>query len=283
MEMDVLAAIKQRVSVRSYADRPVDGALLDGLLERARSAEHVTGVPPRVALVSGVEETQRVLTFIVGAYGLVQTPPHLLVGVMPEESEIARLDLGYVLEQVVLEATRLGLGTCWVTGTYDAGRAGDAVGLTSGEVAAAVCALGYPTEGGWGRLHSRTVRRLARGHRRKPLSEIVFSGSWEGPWSPDDAAPELVAALEHARLAPSAANLQPWRFIVKPDYVALALVRPAPIDGGIVMAHLALASAALGRAGRWEVRLGDRALAQACGLPRGVTPVATFTPGTLPA
>ena len=275
--MDVLAAIKQRVSVRSYADRAVDRPLLERLLEFARSAGHVTGVPPRVALVSGVEQTMHVLTSIVGAYGLVQNPPHLLVGVLPEESEIARLDLGYVLEQAVLEATRLGLGTCWVTGTYSAGRAGDAVGLSAGEVAAAVCALGYPTESGWGRLHSHTVRRLARGHRRKPLSGIVFSGSWGEPWSPDDAAPELVAALEHARLAPSAANLQPWRFIVKPDYVTLALVRPAPIDGGIVMAHLALASAALGRAGRWEVRLGDRTLAQACGLPRGVTPVATFT------
>jgi hypothetical protein len=144
-------------------------------------------------------------------------------------------------------------------------------------VAAAVCALGYPTEGGWGRFHSRAVRRLARGHWRKPLSEIVFSESWGQPWPADDAAPELVAALEHARLAPSAVNLQPWRFIVKPDYIALALIRRAPIDGGIVMAHLALASASLGRAGRWEVRLGDPALAQACGLPRGVVPVATFT------
>jgi len=275
--MDVLTAIKQRTSVRSYADRAVEAAVLDRLLEHARTADRVTGVPPRVALVSGVERTMRVLTSIVGAYGLVQNPPHLLVGVLPEESEIARLDLGYVLEQAVLEATRLGLGTCWVTGTYNAGRAGDAVGLAPGEVAAAVCALGYPTEGSWGRLHSHVVRRLARGHRRKPLSEIVFSESWGEPWSPDDAAPELVAALEQARLAPSAVNLQPWRFIVKSGYVALALVRPAPIDGGIVMAHLALASAALGGAGRWEVRLGDPALAQACGLPRGITPVATFT------
>ena len=275
--MDVLAAIRQRTSVRSYADRAVEAAVLDRLLEHARTADHVTGVPPRVALVSGVAQTRRVLTFIVGAYGLVQNPPHLLVGVLPEESQIARLDLGYVLEEVVLEATGLGLGTCWVTGTYDAGRAGDAVGMAPGEVAAAVCALGYPTEGGWGRFHSRAVRRLARGHRRKPLSEIVFSGSWGEPWSADEAAPELVAALEQARLAPSAVNLQPWRFIVRRGYVALALVRPAPIDGGIVMAHLALASAALGRAGRWEVRLGDPTLAQECGLPRRVTPVATFT------
>ena len=283
-EMDVLAAIQQRVSVRSYADRAMGPDLLERLLALSDTAGHLTGVPPRIALVSGVAQTRHILTYMIGSYGLVQNPPHLLVGVLPEESDAARLDLGYVLEQVVLEATRLGIGTCWVTGSYDAQRAGDAVRLAPGEVAAAVCALGYPAEDRWGRFHSRTVRRLASGHRRKPLTEIVFSRRWGEPWSPEDAdgstepaeVPPLVTVLEHARLAPSATNRQPWRFIVRPDHVALALVRPAPIDAGIVMVHFALASAALGRKGRWKVRLGDATLAEECGLPKGVIPVATF-------
>ncbi|MFQ6100114.1 MAG: nitroreductase family protein [Anaerolineae bacterium] len=274
--MDVLTAIRRRMSVRSYGDRTVEPALLERLLALAGTADHLTEVPPRAALVSGVERTHRILTYMIGFYGLVQNPPHLLVGVLPEESGAARLDLGYVLEQVVLEATRLGLGTCWVTGSYDAQRAGEAVGLAPGEVAAAVCALGYPDEGRWGRFHSRTVRQLAGGHRRKLLAEIVFSGRWGEPWSPDGADPALVGVLEYARLAPSASNRQPWRFIVGPDRAVLALVRAAPIDGGIVMAHFALASAALGRAGQWEVRLGDATLARECKLPKGVIPVATF-------
>ncbi|MBE9508699.1 MAG: nitroreductase family protein [Chloroflexi bacterium] len=275
-EVGTLAAIQRRVSVRSYGDCPVDPALIERLLALAGAADHLTDTPPRVALVSGVERTRQVLTYMVGSYGLVRNPPCLLVGVLPKEGDEARLDLGYVLEQVVLEATWLGLGTCWVTGSYDAQRAGDAVGLSPGEVAAAVCALGYADEGRWGRLHSSTVRRLAGGHRRKPLEEIVFSGHWGEPWSSGDADPKLVAALEHARLAPSATNRQAWRFIVRADCVALALVRPAPIDGGIVMAHFALASAALGREGRWEVRLGDAALARECGLPDDVIAVAVF-------
>lgn len=274
--MDVLVAIQRRASVRSYADRPLEPALLERLLALPDTADYLTRVPPRVALVSGVERTRRVLTYMIGSYGLVQNPPYLLAGVLPQENDAARLDLGYVLEQVVLEATRLGLSTCWITGSYDAQRAGEAVGLAPGEVAAAVCALGYPDEGRWGRFHSRTVRRLAGGHRRKPLTEIVFSGRWGQPWSPDGTDPTLVAALEHARLAPSATNRQPWRFIITSDHVALALVRPVPIDGGIVMAHLALASAALGREGQWEMRLGDDELARECGLPRGVIPVAVF-------
>jgi hypothetical protein len=42
------------------------------------------------------------------------------------------------------------------------------------------------------------------------------------------------------------------------------------------MAHFALASAALGYDGRWEVRLGDVTLAQECALPKGAVPVAVF-------
>jgi nitroreductase len=275
-ESNILDAIQGRVSVRSYDDRPVELVLLDRLLKLGRTAGHLTDVPPRVALVSGAERTQRVLTYMIGSYGLVRTPPHLLVGILPEDGAEARLDLGYVLEQVVLDATRVGLGTCWVTGSYDARRAGDAVGLAPGEVAAAVCALGYPGGNRWGRFHSRAVRRLAGGHKRKPLTNIVFSGRWGEPWSPDGADPTLATVLEHARLAPSARNGQPWRFIIRPEDIVLALVRPAPIDAGIVMAHVALATAALEREGQWEVRLGDTTLMHECGLPRGMIPVAAF-------
>lgn len=273
---DILAVMRRRVSTRSYTGRPVDRSLVGQLLQSIAMADQLTAVPPRVELISGVERTGRVLTFVVGSYGLLRNVPHLLAGVLPTENDVARVDLGYVLEQVVLEATRLGLGTCWVTGTYDPQSAGDAVDLAPGEVAAAVCALGRPSETRLGRFHSRTVQRLAGSRRRRPLTEIVFSERWGEAWAPERADPALVSVLDHARIAPSATNRQPWRFIVMPDGVALALIRPKPIDAGIVMAHVALASAAVGRPGRWAMRLGDVALAQEWGLPKGVLPVGVF-------
>lgn len=274
--MDTLAAIHQRVSVRSYADRSVDPALLERLLAFARNRDPLTDAGPRIDLLSGVEQVERVLTFMVGSYGLVQNAPHLLVGILPEESDRARIDLGFVLEQVVLEATRFDLGTCWITGSYDADHAGDAVELEAGEMAAAVCALGHPAEQGYGRLHTKIVRRLAGGHKRKPLTDIVFSTSWGESWTPEEADPTLVTVLKHARLAPSAHNSQPWRFIADAQDIALALFKPRFIDAGIVMSHVSLAAAAVDRPGRWEMQLGDRTLAQDLDLPPGVTPVATF-------
>ncbi|TET48850.1 MAG: hypothetical protein E3J64_10465 [Anaerolineales bacterium] len=274
--LDVLAAIRERQSVRSYADRLVASSTLQQLLDFAAAAPHVTGVPPRVALVSGVEKTEHILTHIVGSYGLVRNAPHLLVAAMPDGTPQAQIDVGYVLEQLVLEATHLGLGTCWITGTYDAERAGETIGLASGEIAGAVCSLGYAADGVLDRLHDTTIRRLAGGHRRKPLREIAFSQSWAQEWDASEADSNLVEALDCARLAPSASNRQPWRFVVAHQQVSLALVRPNYFDAGIVMSHLALASAALGHPGRWELRLADAAWVRELGTPAGVIPIATF-------
>jgi nitroreductase len=274
--MNLLQAIEHRVSTRSYDKRAVEAGLLRRLITLSKAASRLTDVPLRVELISGVEKTQRILTYMIGSYGLVLTPPHVLVGVIPSENATARVDLGYVLEQTVLEASRLELGTCWITGSYDAERAGDAVGLASGEEAAAIIALGRPSQGGWGRVHTGTIRRLAGGHKRKPLKDIVFSDRWGEPWSADGADPILTSILEHARLAPSAVNRQPWRFIVRSHDIMLALVQPKPIDAGIVMAHVALAAEALGREGRWAMHWGDAALAQVCGMPQGVIPVGRF-------
>ena len=59
--VDALAAIRRRMSVRSYSGRPVEPALLERLVALSGTADHLTGVSPRIALVNGVEQTQRVL------------------------------------------------------------------------------------------------------------------------------------------------------------------------------------------------------------------------------
>lgn len=277
--MDVPTSVRLRHSTRRYSDRVVNEQVLEHLLAFAAAAEHLTWPGVRVALVCGREQVAGVLARYAGIYGLVQGAPHLLTGLLPEETDLARLDLGYVLEQVVLEATRLGLATCWITGSYHPDQATRVVRMAPGEIVAAVAALGYPRPDRWARLHDRVARRLAGGHRRRPLETLVHAGRWGQPWSPQQADPAMVEILECARLAPSAGNAQPWRFVMRTGELTLALVEPAPIDGGIVMAHVALAAADLGLPGRWTIRLGDPELAAALSLPMPVVPVGTFSFG----
>jgi nitroreductase len=230
-------------------------------------------------LVDGQERVAEILSRFAGVYGLVRGAPHLLIGVLPQDSRVTRLDLGYVLEQVVLEATRLEVDTCWMTGSYSPDRAAEEVETEPGEIVAGAVALGYGREDAWARLHDGTIRRLVAAQRRLPLEQLVFTGRWGEPWSPEGASPALVEVLDCARLAPSAHNRQPWRFVVQRDKVSMALVEPAPIDGGIAMAHVMLAAADVGRSGDWVVRFGEGALAQELALPPSVAPVGYYTWG----
>lgn len=273
--MDIQAAIRLRHSTRRYADRTVPPATLEGLLAGAASVEQPARTGVRVTLVSGQRRVASILARYAGVYGLVQGAPHLLVGVLSQDTDLARLDLGYVLEHVVLEATRLGVATCWMTGSYDPRQAARIAGTGPGERVGAAIAVGYPKEDPLARLHDHTVRRLVAGQHRKPLAELVFAGRWGQRWSPQQVDPFLVEALECARLAPSARNRQPWRFVVG-EQLHLALVEPAPVDGGIVMAHVALVARTTRGTGRWSVRWGDCALAAALNLPATAIPVGSF-------
>lgn len=278
-------AIRRRHSTRRYTDQPVPGKVLEHLLAFAAGAAHLAEPLCRVTVVNGRERVARILARYLGIYGLVQGAPHLLVGLVQENDTRSLLDLGYVLEQVVLEATRLGLATCWMTGSYHPERAADEIERSPEESVAATVALGYPREDPLARLHDETVRRLAGAHRRRPLSEIVFDRKWGRPWAPEEADPALVEVLECARLAPSAKNQQPWRFVVEGSAggprpaLHLFLTVPAPIDAGIVMAHVTRSAAEVGWAGRWILQdLPGMITGSIPPAPSWAIPVGTFIP-----
>ena len=275
-EWSLLQAIRLRQSTRRYSDRHVGDDQLQYLLEFASRVRHIHTPGIRVDLVDGQEQAARVLARYAGVYGLVQGAPHLLIGLLPEDTDEARLDLGFVLEQVVVEATRLGLATCWMTGSYHPGLAAREIELQEGEIVAAAVSLGYPRSDQRARLHDGLIRRIVRATRKRPLEEICFEGRWGHGWKPEEADPLLVELLEYARLAPSAHNGQPWRFLVNRDRISLTLISAQPIDAGITMAHVELAAGELDVAGYWEPRLGDPSLGRDLGLPLSVIPVGVF-------
>ena len=64
-------------------------------------------------------------------------------GPAPDDVQAAA---GYLGEAFILEATRLGLGTCWIAGSFDKDGAADLADLAPGEQVIAVAPLGYPTQ-----------------------------------------------------------------------------------------------------------------------------------------
>ena len=241
-----LGVIGRRRSRRAFDGIPAEPWELERveqLLERWRPYPDA-----RVVLVE--EPSANVFTGIVGSYGRVHDAPHVLVFLADQSTDFADQHIGYTGEAVILEATRLGLGTCWIGGFFNARKAADLISLRPGERVLAVSPLGYAARRA--SLTERTMAGLAGAHHRKPVRELAPDASharWPA-WA--------VASVETARLAPSAVNRQPWRFrfedgglvLAKDNFVETPKVTKR-LDIGIAMLHAELAATVHGVDGVW--------------------------------
>jgi hypothetical protein len=98
-------------------------------------------------------------------------------------------------------------------------------------------------------IQEKLMISVGRLHKRKQLSDLV-TGIPDRDW--------MGKALEAARLAPSAVNRQPWRFVIGDNSIAVRLDKKKDtskisrrLDCGIAMLHLELGARHAGAAGKW--------------------------------
>jgi nitroreductase len=85
------------------------------------------------------------------------------------------VDVSIALDHIVLAATELGLGTCWV-GIFDAAKLKEALGIPGSQRIIALTPLGYPADGM--SVRERLSRMAAGSKRRKPIEEILHFEQW---------------------------------------------------------------------------------------------------------
>jgi nitroreductase len=253
--MDLSAAWYDAIAVRTSQRRYAPTPLADDVVARLRVFCAADRASPgaRLAVIDGGAD--RLFTGILGSYGAVAGAPlaAAFVGWEGHEGEV-----GYLGEAFVLEATALGLGTCWIAGTFDKELADDLVALEPGERVMAVTPLGAPLERR--PRGERLMRRVMKASDRLPLETIApgLDGSAGGGPTRGGAAWPAWArtAVAAARLAPSGVNRQPWRF--RYDESGLVLTRAAklywtaPLDFGIARLHAELGAAHEGVRGVWQ-------------------------------
>lgn len=159
--------------------------------------------------------------------------------------------VGYVGEGVILEAVALGLSTCWVGMTFHSGGVTEAMKIEPHEKVLAITPLGYRTDEPT--RDDRIMRALSRHHKREPLDKLCSGLKQQACplWAKD--------ALEAAQLAPSAANRQPWRFLLADDSITITVDRyrdthgiSRRLDCGVAMMHVELGARHAGVSGHWE-------------------------------
>jgi hypothetical protein len=157
----------------------------------------------------------------------------------------------------------LGLGTCWLGGTFQLGRFAQAIGLQEGELLPTISPVGYPAQ--QKSFTERMIRWSAGSDNRKPWSDIFFAGNFSQSLTQSQAG-KYAEALENLRLAPSTSNKQPWRILrdVKQNtfhfylsrafgYNLMRNVSLQDIDLGIAICHFALTVQEIGIMGRWQI------------------------------
>jgi len=267
MEND-LELIQKRISVRTYDKNKPVAPEARARLEELVSASHTgpMGNTVRFRLLDLGELLQREMRRL-GTYGFIRGARLYLLGAVPDR-EGSMEDLGYCMEKLILEATALNLGTCWLAGTFRRSSFARQMELNEGELLPAITPVGYPAS--QKRLLERMMKAGAGSRRRKPWRELFFTYDGQTPLTKEDAG-VYCDALEAVRLAPSAANRQPWRiFKEKEDNFHLYLketplfnramgkIRTQNIDMGIAMCHFELAAKEKGVNARWKKKTVER-------------------------
>ena len=263
--MDARELIDRRYSCRTYLERPISDPDRDALTAfMARKTAGPLGSDVRFGLIDASSDDEGALKRL-GTYGFIKGARGFLLGAVrkgPGDLE----DYGYLLEEVILHATGLGLGTCWLGGTFTrstfTSRFG---GVGRDETIPAVVSIGYPGDDGAGRIRERE-----QGARRFPPDELFFAGEWAEPLG-RERADGYGEALEAVRMAPSATNKQPWRIVRRggdwhfylvrtkgygkgsPWFKLLRIADLQRVDLGIAMCHFDLVARESGCDGRWVV------------------------------
>lgn len=255
----VTEIIKVRCSYRAYDGRPLEPAARDALQAQLEAPQRGPfGNEVRLVLLGERRPSEQPRKL--GTYGVISGAPCFLVGSV-REGQHALEDFGHVFERVVLAATDLGLGTCWLGGTFKRDQFGMALGAGSDEIVPAVSPVGYPR--GRRSLVDSVFRWAAASKKRKPWSDLFFDNDLSTPLT-EEAAGSYATALEMVRLGPSASNRQPWRLVRAGDGFHLYLQRTPGYQGrfsvdlqrldmGIATCHFELTARELGLAGRWRV------------------------------
>jgi len=172
--MDV---IKVRRSIRYMKPDAIPQEHILDILEAARLAPSWANRQCwRFVVVQDAEKRKALATCGGPPEAMNHAPVTIVACALPQDSghrygqDYYLVDMGIAVEHLILEATALGLGTCWV-GVFDADRVRAILGIPSEVKVVALIPVGYPSQ-------ERPPRP------RKSLEEIAFWDAWP------DAAPQ---------------------------------------------------------------------------------------------
>jgi len=183
--MSILDIIRARHSVRRYLDTPVEEEKILQILEAARLAPSWRNQQCWKFIVIKDPLVRKNIIQQTGTYnqGWLGSAPTIIVACGdPAASGIKNnqnyylVDVAIAVEHLVLAATELGLGTCWI-GTFDAEKMKEILNIPQHIEIVMLTPLGYPTEKEG--LVGKIARTVVRSKKRKDIEQIFCYDKWQ--------------------------------------------------------------------------------------------------------
>lgn len=211
--MDLLEAMRQRHSVRTYTDQPITGSVKDALLEAIADCNRESGLHMQLIL-----DEPKAFAGPLARYGKFSGVGNY-IAVVGKKGDTLAQTCGYYGEKVVLRAQQLGLNTCWVGLTYS--KIKGAFQIDAGEKLCCVIAVGYGKTQGAPR-------------KSKTFGQVTDVSGPVPDW--------FIRGVEAALLAPTAVNQQKFRFTLRDGQVTCLPGSGfyTKMDAGIAKYHFAV-------------------------------------------
>jgi nitroreductase len=171
--MTVMEAIKNRRSVRTYQNKPVEKEKLALVLEAARLAPSANNRQEWRFVVVSDQETRKKLAKAAADQTFVGEAPIVMAACADTNNHIMKcgqpcypIDVAIAVDHITLAAWEQGLGTCWI-GAFDENMVRQILGIPAAIRVVELLTLGYPADS------PKQKKRLA-------LDQIAFYEKWPG-------------------------------------------------------------------------------------------------------
>jgi len=170
--MNVFEIIENRHSVRCYKKTPVENEKVMKILEAARFGPSAANRQPCYFIVVTNPEVRKSLSKAYAANWFLEAPAIIVCCVNPREAwrrwdgeEYWKVDAAIAMQNLILTATELGLGTCWI-GAFHEKEVKKALNIPKDIRVVAMTPLGYSEE------------TKTEATERKPLTQIIHNEKW---------------------------------------------------------------------------------------------------------
>lgn len=169
--MSLMDIIKRRYSCRNYESKEVEQDKLDKILEAARLAPSAKNLQDWRFVAVTEQATKSRLASVTNRPEVFEKAGVILAACsnnadkMTCGQKIGPIDVSIALEHIALQATELGLATCWI-GSFDAEEVAKTLQIPDDIEIIQLMALGYPADD-------------PKAADRQPLEDIVCYNKWQ--------------------------------------------------------------------------------------------------------